>query len=108
MAEAERKWFKNRLIAAVSVIITGSSLLGAMWAFDGHYAKAKDLQTFKDSVQIKFDTDRYKSLQERIWQLEEHFGGPGVPRAPRSIKKEYVEIKSEFEILRARLNKGAK
>ena len=83
----------------LGIAVAATTLIGAVIAFDTHYAKSsqmEEISTYVCRVEKRLDTkiqqDRINSLQERMWRLEDRY----TPEKARDTD-EYRRLKLERE-----------
>jgi hypothetical protein len=90
----------NKVKTALVIVIGFISIIGSVAAYDARVAKQCDLELLANRLEQKIVADRIYQLQQRVWMLEDRFGGPGVPTAPAEVKKEYRYLLSEIDRLK--------
>lgn len=64
-------FIKHKSIATASASISGIvAILGALWAIDGHYASAADLQNVQQTFSKQMTQMRADDLDDKIFALE--------------------------------------
>jgi hypothetical protein len=90
----------NKVKTALAIVIGFISIIGSVAAYDARVAKQCDLEMLSSRLEQKIIADRIYQLQQRVWMLEDRFGGPGVPIAPPTVRKEYRHLLAEIERLK--------
>jgi hypothetical protein len=72
---------------------------------DGNYARSSDMQVVEYRVDYLELKNRYNWVQERVWKLEDRYGGEGVPNASQTVKEEYRALIVELGLLKRNLEK---
>ena len=91
------------IVAVIAVLIT---LAGAFAGVNSYFAKASDLQLVALRLDQKILNDRYKAVQERIWNLEDRYGEL-CKTAPPEVKSEYRKLQLELKELERALKNMA-
>ena len=88
-----------KIQTTLCIAVATTTLIGAVIAFDTHYAKSsqvEEISTYVCRVEKRLDTkikeDRVNSLQERMWRLEDRY----TPEKAKSTD-EYRRLKLERE-----------
>ena len=61
---------ENPITSAATAIGGIATILGALWAFDGHYASAADLQAVQQTFSKQLTQQRVDNLDDKIFELE--------------------------------------
>ena len=95
----------KKLSIVLGCVVASITILTFTYKVYSSVAKTEDLIAVDEKIELvssrleqKITQDRINNLQQRIWMLEDRYGGPGVPLAPPEIKKEYRAIKHELEL----------
>jgi hypothetical protein len=64
---------------ALAIVIGFISIIGSVAAYDARVAKQCDLEMLSSRLEQKIIADRIYQLQQRVWMLEDRFGGPVCP-----------------------------
>ena len=86
---------KISISIGIVVALSGAVWSGVQWERD--LAKKCDVELVANRLDQKIVADRIYNLQNRIWMLEDRYGGPMVPIAPQPIKNEYRQLQIELE-----------
>jgi len=89
----------NTVIKTCTAILVLAALASGAIAYDNTKADKEYVDEVYESVKQLSVGIRINNLQRRIWDLEERYGGPGLPNAPKEVKKEYQELKLELRSL---------
>lgn len=100
-----KKVITNRIVQAASIIIAITSICTGIWAVDDRYAKDTEVVLLAARLEQKIVADRIAQLQDRIWALEDRYGGKGVPSADAAIRAEYRHLLKQIEVEKRKLNK---
>lgn len=94
----------KKIITIVSFLIVLGGAVGGLMAWSDTFAKQCDLEVLSSRLEQKILDDRLHNLQQRMWSLEDRYGGPEVPLAPNEIKIEYRQLKLELEAVKRKLH----
>lgn len=94
----------NRLQKIVAMIIALGTIVSGAIAYDSRKANQSEVDLLGSRLEQKIKEDLARSIQRRIWDLESHYGGPGVPNAPAAVQREYRELKADFETIRRNID----
>jgi hypothetical protein len=91
---------------ALAIVIGFISIIGSVAAYDARVAKQCDLELLANRLEQKIVADRIYQLQQRVWMLEDRFGGPrcahstpgGPERIPASAWPRLRGLRSEAGI----------
>lgn len=104
--ETEREMAK-RIGATIGAIAVIAGLLFGVSTYETKFATADELnQVVRDVVALskrlenKIQEDRLHAIQQRVWALEDRYGGINVPDAPAEVCDGYREQKYEAEMLK--------
>jgi len=61
---------ENPITTAATVIGAIATILGALWAFDGHYASAADLQIVQQTFAQQITQQRADDLDDKVFALQ--------------------------------------
>lgn len=100
---------KRRIVERIKswAVIVGifTAFGGFVWGtysyLDVQYAKAEDVQRIEQRLEFKITKDRYETIQERMWKLEDRF--PDKRRMPSSVLEEYRQLESEKGLLQEKI-----
>lgn len=105
-------WVK-RVFSVIAAIAVLSGIIFGINAYEAKFATAEDIKQVRQDIVLlgerleqKILSDRAHSLQQRIWSLEDHYGGAGVPQAPSEVKENYRELKYDLKLLLAKIHDG--
>jgi hypothetical protein len=87
----------KKISLALGIIMTLGAIVGAAWQYDKCKADQCDLELIAKRLDQKIMWDKIDRIQARIWDLERHYGGIGVPSAPQPVKDEYRFLLQEIE-----------
>lgn len=106
-------WIK-RVAAVTGAICVLAGLIFGVSAYETKFATAEDISNIRKDVELlgerlenKIQEDRIHALQERIWKLEDRYGGVMVPQAPQAVKEHYRELRYALELAKTRVKEGA-
>lgn len=88
-------------IAVTTVLVL---LGGAFAGINAYFAKAKDLNLVELRLDQKILDDRYNSIRERIWSLEDKYGDM-CKNAPPREKNEYRKLLLDLKRIERALEK---
>jgi hypothetical protein len=94
----------KRIAVAGGVIAILSTVFGLFFWADNRYASGADLKKLEDRLEYKITGDQQKSVQERIWKLEDRYN----KSMPPEVKDEYRKLKENNNTLKLRLNEMEK
>jgi len=104
----------NKISTWVALLIGMTTLVGAMFALDGRYAKTEEISTIKDYVQqvdkrleVKILKDRANAIQERMWKIEDRYGME-VAKMSEEVREQYRELKKEYDEIMELIKKDKK
>ena len=86
-----------------AVIAVLGAAFGGYFFIDGNYARSSEMQIVEYRIDYMELKNRYNWVQERLWKLEDRYGGEGVPQASQSAKEEYRALQAELIALRQRI-----
>lgn len=92
---------KNSIGVVIAFLAFGGFVWGAYSYLDAQYAKAEDVQRIEQRLEFKITKDRYETIQERLWKLEDRF--PDKRKMPSSVLEEYRQLESEKELLQEKI-----
>lgn len=106
------------LLKRVGSMIAGTAVLtGILFgvsAYETKFATADDIKRVMKSVTLleqrldhKLQEDRLYALQQRMWSLEDRYGGASVPTAPVEVRDSYRELAYEALLLKTKLGVDA-
>lgn len=106
-------WAK-RIVPTISGIALITGIIFGVGAYETKFATADDIKRVMKSVALieerlenKIIEDRLHALQQRMWVLEDRYGGTGVPKAPaEEIRTSYRELKYEACLLEKKIGGG--
>jgi hypothetical protein len=84
----------KKLQVVLGVILSISTLVGGLYAFDQRYAKAPAVAALSKRLEVKILQDQYFSVRERIWKLEDRY--PNRLTCPPEIKREIFNLKQDL------------
>lgn len=85
----------------IAIIVGMLTIVGSLYAFDKHYAKAERLEMVELRLSQKILQDRADWIQERIYRLEDRY----VDRImPQSVIEEYRRLKDEHRQIDQKLS----
>jgi len=93
----------KRIISIASAIIVIASIVTLCFGLNDYVAKSADLDYWVGDYQQYKDSQRLKLLQERVWQLQQHY--MKNPPTPQSVQEEILFLQMEIEELKIKLNK---
>jgi hypothetical protein len=101
---------KNKCVQAFTLIGAIAAVVTGFYSVDDRYAKAAQVAQVEQQVELLGYEVKYQKLimrrnavQQRIWDLERHYGGRGLPSAPAPVKHEYNYLISELEDINRQL-----
>ena len=97
----EKLSIQHAIGAGISVILTITTIAGALYAVDDRWAKASDLQLVELRLDQKIYSDRLHDIQLRIWSLEDRYGSD--QKMPKEVKDEYRRLKQEYQSIKLKL-----
>jgi hypothetical protein len=104
-------WVK-RIFAVISAIAVIIGLIFGVNIYEAKFATAEDIVKVREDVELlgerlenKILEDRIHALQERIWRLEDRYGGATVPHAPPTILEHYRELHHHLELIKAKIKR---
>jgi len=77
-----------------------STLFAGYMFVEKRYALAEELNKVKQRLDYKILSDQQKSVQDRIWKLDDRYQGKPMPSG---ITEEYRQLKSDNEKLKKQL-----
>lgn len=93
----------------LSTLTAAGGVIVMLWQggtfVDNRYAHQEDLVLLGMQVQQQQQTAWIQQLQARIWQLEDRYGGPGLPQAPPETKQEYRKLQADLADAQRRLDR---
>lgn len=105
-------WVK-RISAVVGAIAVLAGLIFGINAYETKFATAGDISNIRTDIELlgerlenKIQEDRLHAIQERIWKLEDRYGGVMVPQAPASVMEYYRELRYQLELIKSKIQKG--
>jgi hypothetical protein len=113
-----REVFVNRFTAWGSAAIALLALIGGFIAYDDRLAKAEPTMAaigeVEEEVELLGKDLNYQKLiwrrnaiQQRIWDLERHYGGPGLPNCRvGAVLQEYNLLIRELHDIQRKLGGG--
>lgn len=96
----------KKISIIVGLILTAASIVGAGYKWHELNAYKCDVELVSFRLEQKILADQAFQIQQRIWALEDRFGGPGVPFADQRIKDEYRYLQMELENVKMKLKGG--
>lgn len=105
-----------KLVALVlGVVVTGTTASYKTATFvDGRYVHApdpemaevqSDLYLIEQRLEQKILNDRYSSLQQRLWKIEDRYAGPSMTDAPETVMEERRQILDQLRELEKELSR---
>ena len=87
-----------RTLGSVALIIT---FITGIWFIDDRYVDAKEVQSIKEQIYLRIDTNEYRELTKQYYELKKL-----VRENPDSeeLKEQLKEIKKEREELKKRID----
>lgn len=102
-------WIK-RVGSVIAGIAMLTGILFGVNAYEAKFATADDIKRVMKSVALleqrlesKISEDRLHALQQRIWSLEDRYGGAAVPQAPTEVRGSYRELEYEAMLLKKKI-----
>lgn len=99
----------KKISMGIGFIIAVCTLLTIFHALDSYVAKADDIKSLNQAILVVAndlkdtkDLIRYKSVQERVWQLEGFYDKKPMPDP---VKKQYLELQNELKEIDMRMKK---
>ena len=103
----------TRIVAVIGAIAVLAGLIFGINAYETKFATAEDISHIRSDIELlgdrlenKIQEDRIHALQERIWKLEDRYGGVMIPKAPAAVKEHYRELRYQIELAKAKIKKG--
>ena len=87
-----------RILGSAALIIT---FITGIWFIDDRYVDAKEVQSIKEQIYLRIDTNEYRELTKQYYELKKL-----VRENPDSeeLKEQLKEIKKEREELKKRID----
>jgi len=87
-----------RILGSAALIIT---FITGIWFIDDRYVDAKEVQSLKEQIYLRIDTNEYRELTKQYYELKKL-----VRENPDSeeLKEQLKEIKKEREELKKRID----
>lgn len=102
-------WVK-RIGSIVGAIAILTGIFFGVESYETKFATAGELEAVIRNVEAlskrldnKIQEDRLHAIQQRLWALEDRYGGIKVPKAPTEVSKSYREQKYEAELLKQKI-----
>jgi hypothetical protein len=96
------KWenLGKKLAVLGGILALISTLFGGFFWLDSRYASSSELNKVKQRLEYKIVADQQKSIQERIWKIEDRFQGkpmpPDVNDEHRKLGEENIRLKNKL------------
>lgn len=84
----------KKLLTAIGILISLSTLAGILYGLDNRWAKNCDLTAVSQRLEEKIRNDRADRIQERVWKLEDRYQNKPMEE---SVKEEYRQLKKELD-----------
>jgi hypothetical protein len=104
-------WIK-RISAVIGAIAVLAGLIFGINTYETKFATAQDIENVRADIELlgerlenKIQEDRIHAIQERIWKLEDRYGGVMVPKAPPSVLEHYRELRYQLELAKAKIKR---
>jgi hypothetical protein len=101
--EEKPRFSAKRIISAASGCVVLAALVGTIFTLDDRWAKAAEVKRVELRLDQKILNDRIDRLQERIWKLEDRYGGPAKIRDP-AVLEEYRKLNRDKNEAEGQLN----
>lgn len=102
-------WVK-KIISIIAGIAALTGIIFGINAYEAQFATADDIKRVMNSVALleqrlehKIMEDRLHAAQQRMWALEDRYGGANAPEAPAEIRNSYRELRYESTLLRQKI-----
>ena len=98
----------GKLLSTVAIL---AALGGSVIAIEDRYAKAFDLDTLNDRLEIKILEDEHRYLRRRLWAFyDKYCGAPYCERAqyrtiPLLIRQQVSEMEADLKRMEAQLQR---
>jgi len=96
------KWenLGKKLAVLGGILALISTLFGGFFWMDSRYASSSELNKVKQRLEYKIIDDQQKSIQDRIWKMEDRFLGkfmpPDVNDEHRKLQEENTRLKNKL------------
>ncbi len=90
----------------ISIIIILSAFFASYCYIDNWKANSTEVKEIRQRLDYKITADQLKTIQERLWKLEDRYGKKTV--MPESVKEEYRELDKSKEELSDKLKRMEK
>ena len=87
-----------RTLGSVALIIT---FITGIWFIDDRYVDAKEVQSIKEQIYLRIDTNEYRELTKQYYELKklvrENPESIELKEQLREVEKERVELKKSID-----------
>jgi len=90
-----------RILRTLTGIVLIITFITGIWFIDDRYVDAKEVQSLKEQIYLRIDTNEYRELTKQYYELKKL-----VMENPDSeeLKEQLKEIKKEREELKKRID----
>jgi hypothetical protein len=92
----------KKISVVLSLILSFCAILTIINAIDNYYAKSSALALVAQDLRDTKDLIRYKSVQERVWQLDGYYQNKQMPDP---VKNQYRDLQQELKEIEQRMKK---
>ena len=85
----------------ISILTIVGIAFGAYFYIDNRYAQCEDVKKIEKRLDYKIVSDQLKSVQDRIWRLEDRNAKEKV--VPKTVKEEQRQLESDKKLLEKKL-----
>jgi len=85
----------------ISILTVVGIAFGAYFYIDNRYAQCEDVKKIERRLDYKIIADQLKSVQDRIWRLEDRNAKEKV--IPKSVKEEQRQLEEDKNLLQKKL-----
>lgn len=90
----------KKISVILGIVIALGTIVSFCFAVNSIYAKQSYVKNLEQRLDYKIKQDRYNTLQERIWKLEDRYHNKEMPI---SVKEEIRKLREEKNILEKKL-----
>jgi len=87
-----------RILGSAALIIT---FITGIWFIDDRYVDAKEVQSLKEQIYLRIDTNEYRELTKQYYELKklvrENPDSEELKEQLKEIKKERAELKKRID-----------